>query len=134
MFGNFSPFKTPFPGWVFIPNSFVSLFIFYILSYLISKTMGCLSGCLMSTASIQKLFCGICSAFKCSFDKFVGEKMVSPSYSSTILGPPLGRSLEKKMTTHSSFPSGKIPWIEEPGGLQSMGSQMTEELDMTEAT
>ena len=26
--------------------------------------------------------------FKCSFDEFVGEKVVSPSYSSTILGPP----------------------------------------------
>ena len=34
--------------------------------------MGCLSGCLMSSASIQKLFCGIYSAFKCSFDEFVG--------------------------------------------------------------
>ena len=41
---------------------------------------------LMSSASIQKLFCGIYSVFKCSFDEFVGEKVVSPSYSSTILG------------------------------------------------
>ena len=65
-----------------------SLFIFYILSYLLLKTLGCLSGCLMSSASIQKLFCGICSAFKCSFNEFVGEKVVSPSYSSAILGPP----------------------------------------------
>ena len=48
--------------------------------------MGCFSGCLMS-ASIQKLFCGIYSAFKCSFDEFVREKVVCPSYSSTILGP-----------------------------------------------
>ena len=55
---------------------------------LLSKTMGCLSGCLISSASIQKLFCGICSAFKCSFDEFVGEKVVSPSYFSAILGPP----------------------------------------------
>ena len=78
---------TPSPGWVSVPNSFVSLFIFYILSYLLLKTMGCLSGCLMSSASIQKLFCGICSAFKSSFNEFVGEKVVSPSYSSAILGP-----------------------------------------------
>ena len=84
-----SLFKTPFPGQISIPTSFVSLFIFYIFSYLLSKTMGCLSGCLMSSASIQKLFCGICSAFKCSFDEFVGEKVVSPSYSFTILGLPL---------------------------------------------
>ena len=40
-------------------------------------------GCLMSSASVQKLFCGICSAFKCSFNEFVGEKVVSSSYSST---------------------------------------------------
>ena len=61
-------FKTPFPGRISIPTSFVSLFIFYILSYLLLKTMGCFYGCLMSSASIQKLFCGICSALKCSFD------------------------------------------------------------------
>ena len=81
-------FKTPFPGWISIPISFVSLFIFCIFSYLLLKTMACLSGCLMSSASIQKLFCGIYLAFKCSFDEFVGEKVVSPSYSSAILGPP----------------------------------------------
>ena len=80
---------TPFPVLVSIPNSFVSLFIFYILSYLLSKTMGCLSGHLMSSASNQKLFCEVCSAFNCSFDEFLGEKVVSPSYSSTILAPPL---------------------------------------------
>ena len=31
--------------------------------------------------------------------------------------------LEKGMATHSSILAGRIPWIEEPGGLQSMGSQ-----------
>ena len=31
--------------------------------------------------------------------------------------------LEKEMATHSSIPDGKIPWTEEPGGLQSMGLQ-----------
>ena len=47
--------------------------------------MGCFSGRLMSSASGQKLFCEVCSAFKCSFDEFLGEKVVSPSYSSVIL-------------------------------------------------
>ena len=47
--------------------------------------MGCLSGNLVSSA-VQKLFCGFCSAFKWSFNEFVGEKVVSPSYSSAILG------------------------------------------------
>ena len=36
--------------------------------------------------------------------------------------------LENEMTTHSSLLAGEIPWTEEPGGLQSTGSQ---ELDMT---
>ena len=31
--------------------------------------------------------------------------------------------LEKEMATHSSTLAWKIPWIEEPGRLQSMGSQ-----------
>ena len=84
VFGNFSCFTTPSPGWLSVPNSFVSLFIFYILSYLLSKTMGCLSGCLVSSSSIQKLFCGICSAFRWSSNEFVWEKLVSLSYSSTI--------------------------------------------------
>ena len=31
--------------------------------------------------------------------------------------------LEKEMTTHSSISACRIPWTEEPGRLQSMGSQ-----------
>ena len=31
--------------------------------------------------------------------------------------------LEKEMATHSSTLAWKIPWMEEPGRLQSMGSQ-----------
>ena len=31
--------------------------------------------------------------------------------------------LEKEMAIHSSTIAWKIPWTEEPGGLQSMGSQ-----------
>ena len=39
-------------------------------------------------------------------------------------------SLEEDMATHSSILAWRIPWTEEPGGPQSMGSQS----DMTEAT
>ena len=39
--------------------------------------------------------------------------------------------LEEGMATHSSILAWRIPWTEEPGGLQSTGSQ---ELDTTEAT
>ena len=37
----------------------------------------------------------------------------------------LGREdpLEKGMATHSNILAWRIPWTEEPGGLQSMGSQ-----------
>ena len=38
---------------------------------------------------------------------------------------PLGGedTLEKEMTTHSSLLAWRIPWTEEAGGLQSLGSQ-----------
>ena len=36
---------------------------------------------------------------------------------------PLGPPREKVMAPHSSTPAWKIPWMEEPGRLQSMGSQ-----------
>ena len=59
--------------------------------------MGCFSGRLRSSASDQKLFCRLSSPFCCSFDEFVEEKVISPSYSSAILTPP----------PNSSF---LIPW------------------------
>ena len=39
--------------------------------------------------------------------------------------PSLGQEdpLEKGMATQSSIVAWEIPWTEEPGGLQSMGSQ-----------
>ena len=39
--------------------------------------------------------------------------------------PSLGQEnpLEKEMAVHSSILAWEIPWMEEPGGLQSMGSQ-----------
>ena len=43
--------------------------------------------------------------------------------------PGLGRSPGEGNGQHSSILAWKIPWTEEPGGLQSMGLQ---ELDMTE--
>ena len=58
----------------------------------------------------QVLLFGQCSASACS----AGD-----------LGsiPELRRPLEKEMVTHSSTLAWKIPWMEEPGRLQSMGSQ-----------
>ena len=34
--------------------------------------------------------------------------------------------LEKEVATHSSILAWRIPWIEEPGGLSSMGSQKSQ--------
>ena len=34
--------------------------------------------------------------------------------------------LEKEMATHSTILAWKIPWIEKPSGLQSMGLQRVE--------
>ena len=39
------------------------------------------------------------------------------------------RSLEKEMATHSRILTWKIPWTEQPGGIQSTGHK---ELDTTE--
>ena len=84
-------------------------FVFYIFFYLLSKTMGCFSGCLMSSLGIQKLFCGIYSAFRCSFDEFVGEKVVSPSYSSAILAPPL--LSENSWYCHQKLTFEVVSWL-----------------------
>ena len=45
-----------------------------------------------------------------------------------ILGGKRG-GVEKEMATHSSILAWRIPWTDEPGGLQAMGSK---ESDMTE--
>ena len=49
----------------------------------------------------------------------------SDSKESTCNAGELGRedALEKGMATHSSILAWRIPWTEEPRGLQSMGSQ-----------
>ena len=44
--------------------------------------------------------------------------------------PGLGKPLEKGIAIHSSILAWRIPWTEEPGGLQSMESQT----DTTEVT
>ena len=40
--------------------------------------------------------------------------------------PGLEDPLEKEMAIHSSILACKIPWTEESGGLQSMGSQVSD--------
>ena len=42
-------------------------------------------------------------------------------------------ALEEDMATHSSILAWRIPWTEEPGGLQSMGSQSRTQLSAPSA-
>ena len=47
-----------------------------------------------------------------------------PAVQETWFDPWVGKiPLEKEMATHSSILAWKNPWMEEPGKLQSMGSQ-----------
>ena len=52
-----------------------------------------------------------------------------PMQEAAVLIPRFKRSssledpLEEEMATHSSIPAWRTPWIEEPGRLQSMGTQ-----------
>ena len=81
-------YQDSLPGTELHPSLFC---LFFCLLYFFLppfEVLGCFSGCLMSSAGIQKLFSGIYLVFKCSFDEFVGEKVFSPSYSSAILAPP----------------------------------------------
>ena len=105
-------FKTPFPGRISI--LFCLSFCLKFFSYFLLKTMGCFSGYLMSSAGIQKLFCGISSAFKCSFDECVREKVISLFYSSAILGPPLEKTLESPLDCKEIqpvLPKGDQSWV-----------------------
>ena len=49
-----------------------------------------------------------------SLSYFNRQDYVSKNYNTVVP--------EKAMAPHSSSPAWKIPWTEEPGGLQSMGS------------
>ena len=49
------------------------------------------------------------------------ESVYNSGYLGLIVG--LRRSLEEEMATHSSILARRIPWTEEPSGLQSIESQ-----------
>ena len=72
--------------WIQMINYLIRQCIKYILcpTYF-RREWAAFSGCVVFSINVQKLFCGSCSAFKWSFDEYVGEKVVSLSYSSAIL-------------------------------------------------
>ena len=55
----------------------------------------------------------------------MAQTVKAAAYNAGELVQSLGQEdpLEKAMAPHSSTLAWKIPWMEEPGGLQSMGSQ-----------
>ena len=58
-------------------------------------------------ASLVAQWQGICLSMKVTWVRSLGQE----------------DTLQKEMVTHSSILAWEIPWTEEPGGLQSMGSQ-----------
>ena len=67
------------------PSLFFCLCFFFFLLPYPGKWGACLLGSLRSSASVQSLFCRSCSTCRCISDVFVGRKVISTSYSSTIL-------------------------------------------------
>ena len=58
-------------------------------------------------------------------DTLLAQGVTNPPAVLETQASPLGQEdpLEKEMATHSSTIAWKIPWMEEPGRLQSIGSQ-----------
>ena len=54
---------------------------------------------------------------------FPGVKCLPAMWETRVLSLGWEDPLEKEMATHSSILAWRIPWTEEPGGLQSMGLQ-----------
>ena len=75
-----------------------------------------LSGCPFLLVRIYRAF---------AYVSLVSQMVKVSAYNAGDPGsiPGLGRSLEKAMATHSSTLAWKIPWMEEPDRLRSMGSQ-----------
>ena len=59
--------------------------------------------------------------------KWLSAKWLSAKWLSAKAGDLGGEDpLEEEMATHSRILDWEIPWTEEPGGLQSMGSQKSQ--------
>ena len=67
----------------------------------------------------------LCEAMRraCPFSHIPAQNVWSESNREPRINTYLGTFSEKAMTPHSSTLAWKIPWVEEPGGLPSMGSR-----------
>ena len=81
-----------------------------------------------------KTFCCCCASTYCALQVcFIGASLVAemvknlPAMQETwVLSLGQEDPLEQGMATHSSILAWRIPWTEEPGGLQFMGLQLSE--------
>ena len=86
---NFSSFSLPPQGAGPCPKILFFFFLnLYLLPYLVLRKLACLFGSQGSPTSIQNVFYMSWSTCRCIFDVFVGRKLISLSYSSTILKVP----------------------------------------------
>ena len=76
----------------------------------------------VNTVYILNLHNGICQLYLNKAErKFTRSQFLPPKVNQPFLQAPKAM-LEKAIATHSSTLAWKIPWAEEPGGLQFMGS------------
>ena len=92
--------------------------------------VSCTAGGFFTSESPRKLRLFLISYYcRQCYDEYhvvqVVKDLPANAENSSEAGQPLGWEdpLEKKMATHSSISCWKIPWTEEPGCLQSLGSQ-----------
>ena len=83
------------------------------------------SNAIWSSLRLPILLCGFFREFiQLSWTSLVAQTVKRlPTVQETWLESLGQEDLEKEMATHSSTLGWKIPWMEEPGRLQSMGSQ-----------
>ena len=67
--------------------------------------------------------CMILLMWSCGFPWWLSSKVHLPMQETQVCSLGWEDLLVKEMATHSGIPAWKIPWTEEPGGLQSMGLQ-----------
>ena len=77
------------------------------------------------SSNVKILGLTTCLSFRFSRDSLVAQmvKSLPVMWETWVWSLGLEDPLEKEMATHSSILAWKIPWMEEPGRLQSMGSQ-----------
>ena len=117
---------TPSPVQISVPKSFVPVFVFYILSYLLLKKLGYIYGCPLP--AFRSCFAEVAKDLNdllMNLTSLVAQtvKRLSAMWETQVRSLGWENPLEKEMAIHSWTIAWKIPRTEEPGSLQPMGSQ-----------